>query len=52
MIVQREGWEGVWARKRGYIQKMHPESTPVLDEAEKRFRQDKPSSTTGNTTSH
>ncbi len=36
-IVRTEGWEGVWKRKRDFIERAHPEASPVLDEAEKRF---------------
>ena len=37
-IVQNEGWEGLWKRKRGFLESTHPESGPVIDQAEKRAR--------------
>lgn len=35
-ILRKEGWSGVWARKRSLIEKLHPEAAPLLDEGEKR----------------
>ena len=34
-IVRKEGWEGLWYRKRSVLESTHPETGPVLDEAEK-----------------
>ena len=34
-IIQEEGWEGVWSRKRSTITKVIPESAPIVDEAER-----------------
>lgn len=34
-IIQEEGWEGVWNRKRATITKVVPESAPIVDEAER-----------------
>lgn len=36
-IVRTEGWEGVWKRKRDFIDKTHPEAGPILDKAEERL---------------
>ncbi|MGI8924235.1 MAG: hypothetical protein ACR2HJ_09415 [Fimbriimonadales bacterium] len=37
-IVRTEGWEGVWKRKKDFIRDTHPEAAPMLDEAERRVR--------------
>ena len=34
-IIQEEGWEGVWNRKRATITKAVPGTAPIVDEAEK-----------------
>lgn len=33
-LVRKEGWEGLWKRKRSVLESTHPEAGPVLDEAE------------------
>ena len=37
-IVRKEGWEGFWNRKRTILESTHPESGPLVDEAEKRTK--------------
>ena len=37
-IVGIEDWEGLWKRKRGFVESAHPESKPLLDEAEQRAK--------------
>jgi hypothetical protein len=39
-IVREEGWDGLWQKKRGFIEKSHPETGPALDKAE-RLRPDR-----------
>lgn len=34
-VLQDEGFEGVWKRKRANIEKVAPDSAPILDEAER-----------------
>lgn len=35
-IVKNEGWDGLWDRKRQWIESTHPAAGPILDEAEER----------------
>lgn len=37
-IVSREGWEGLWNRKKEFIKGAQPGAGPLLDEAEKQVR--------------
>lgn len=38
VIVREEGWEGLWRRKREWVDSNHPVLSPVMDEAERRVR--------------
>lgn len=37
-LVKKEGWDGLWKRKRQWVEANHPGASPALDEAEKRLR--------------
>ena len=37
-IIRKEGVRGLWNRKKGYIEAVHPETGPLLDEAERRAK--------------
>lgn len=37
-IVRNEGWEGLWKRKRSFVESTHPEASPVLEKAEEKMK--------------
>lgn len=37
-IVRKEGWEGLWHRKKALIKSAKPDAGPMLDEAERRAK--------------
>ena len=37
-IVRREGWDGLWKRKKGFLESTHPETGPLWDKAEEKIK--------------
>ncbi len=34
-VVRREGWQGLWTRKKDFVKTIEPKAGPALDEVEK-----------------